>query len=807
MSLLANVPTLSYISWRNMLITYNETTYQIENSHTNKPYIYWNVNNPYLLTTSNIKLDEKAGLFYIIFNDKGTYTVVPNDDIKINFSENPSRDAITERIVGLSNETKDQFVAVEITIDGIKTTVAKCEEDIDKNRVAISTVDQKADEIRLEVQGVEKQYNLDKEAQELRDGFTDAMLGLQSVLGLFLSDMKVYMENNRLTSEEKDSINVYKTSLNENKEKLNIQLDAITEYLLKVGTLEESKIILLNSAKDELNTALNNLLTNIDTVCVDDIFTNTEIVAIVTYFGKVNTEINECKNLVDECIVLGMGGTLIEQVSNITLQQDAIKLEVKENYNSALSRFSELDVTLDGIESRVGTAEGNITTVTQTANKINWLVESGTSSSNMELTSDALNIIADGINLNGYVTFTNLSEKGKTTINGGNITSGTIRGIEIISSVNDNTNRVSMVGDGNYYYSPIKLAGKIAFDSNGEGTEESARDRFLIQSLNSYVLKLLSTGDMSITSYDAIYFEANKLQTNCNLELTGHTLGCGDIYCSNNITCTSITLTDKITTPNVSATTITATNKITTSSISATSITLTDKITTPNVSATTITATQFTVSNSNNIKIAKGTIYDPKNGLKDRDYVRLSNTFMLGETGVMYFINAENADWADIYAGTIYSKQTAITSDMNLKTDIKYVNIDPQTISEDSGLIAPNVNITTEDMHEFIETLPMVSYRMKDDVKNGIDDTYYGFLAQEVLYTKVGSELIKVGEITNDEGETNESYRYSENKFVSFIAGALQEEIKERKEEIENLNNTIISLVERIKDLEDKLNK
>ena len=248
MSLLANVPTLSYISWRNMLITYNETTYQIENSHTNKPYIYWNVNNPYLLTTSNIKLDEKAGLFYIIFNDKGTYTVVPNDDIKINFSENPSRDAITERIVGLSNETKDQFVAVEITIDGIKTTVAKCEEDIDKNRVAISTVDQKADEIRLEVQGVEKQYNLDKEAQELRDGFTDAMLGLQSVLGLFSSDMKVYMENNRLTSEEKDSINVYKTSLNENKEKLNIQLDAITEYLLKVETLEESKIILLNSA-------------------------------------------------------------------------------------------------------------------------------------------------------------------------------------------------------------------------------------------------------------------------------------------------------------------------------------------------------------------------------------------------------------------------------------------------------------------------------------------------------------------------------------------------------------------------------
>ena len=545
MGLLANVPTLSYISWKNMLITYNETTYQIENSHTNKPYIYWNVNNPYLLTTSNIKLEEKTGLFYIIFNDKGTYTVVPNDDIKINFSENPSRDAITERIVGLSNETKDQFVAIQIDVEGIKTSVAKCEEDIDRNRVAISTVDQKADEIRLEVQSVEKQYNLDKEAQELRDGFTDAILGLQSVLGLFSSDMNVYMEDNRLTSEEKDSINVYKTSLNENKEKLNIQLDAITEYLLKVETLEESQIILLNSAKDELNTALNNLLTNIDTVCVDNVFTNTEIVAIVTYFGKVNTEINECKNLVDECIVLGMGGTLIEQVSDITLQQDAIKLEVKENYNSTLSRFSELDVTLDGIESRVGTAEGNITKVTQTANKINWLVESGTSSSNMELTSDALNVIADGINLNGYVTFTSLSEEGETSINGGNITSGTIRGIEIISSINDNTNRVKMVGDGHYYYSPTTLAGKIAFDSNGEGTEWSAKDRFLIQSLDGYVLKLLSTGDMSITSYDTIFFEANNIQTNCSLTLGGilngtfaslaNDITCKNIYCSEGV--------------------------------------------------------------------------------------------------------------------------------------------------------------------------------------------------------------------------------------------------------------------------------
>ena len=215
MGLLANVPTLSYISWKNMIITYDNITYQIENSHTNKPFIYWDVNNPYLLTTSNKKLEERAGLFYIIFNESGVYTVVPNNDIEINFSENPSRDVITEKIIGLSNNTKDQFAAIQVDVEGIKTSVAKCEEDLTKNTSKISTIEQRTDEIGLEVQSIEKQYDTDKEKQALRDDFLNTILDLQSVLGLFSSDMNVYMEDNRLTDEEKDSIEVYKESLNE----------------------------------------------------------------------------------------------------------------------------------------------------------------------------------------------------------------------------------------------------------------------------------------------------------------------------------------------------------------------------------------------------------------------------------------------------------------------------------------------------------------------------------------------------------------------------------------------------------------
>lgn len=121
-----------------------------------------------------------------------------------------------------------------------------------------------------------------------------------------------------------------------------------------------------------------------------------------------------------------------------------------------------------------------------------------------------------------------------------------------------------------------------------------------------------------------------------------------------------------------------------------------------------------------------------------------------------------------------------VTSDRRLKTDIRYVDDDTQSIGE-SGWMAPNVNIHKSDMLEFIETLPIVSYRYKSDVFNEEDITHYGIITQDVLYTKVGSELVKVmytnGRISDEDGYMG----YSPEKLMIFMCGALQEEIKARK--------------------------
>ena len=87
---------------------------------------------------------------------------------------------------------------------------------------------------------------------------------------------------------------------------------------------------------------------------------------------------------------------------------------------------STLSQSVTSITSRVESAEGAISTVSQTANKINWIVASGTSSSNFTITDRAIKLVADTIDLSGYVTFSSLSTSGKTAINGANITTGTI---------------------------------------------------------------------------------------------------------------------------------------------------------------------------------------------------------------------------------------------------------------------------------------------------------------------------------------------------------------------------------------------
>lgn len=330
-----NTPTLSYIQWKHMIITYNNQSYQIQNSYTNKPYIYWDYNQPYDLITSNTMLKEMAGRYYICFNDKGLYTLVPQTDLEISFAENVSRDLISEKILGFKEQNEingQKFATIEQTVDGIKQTVGKVQEDIEGNTQQISTLKQTSDSISAEVSSLDRKFNEDLEAKRLRDDISSAILSLQSTLGLFSSDMSKYMEDNKLSDIEKEEITNYKNELETDKLELNTYLNTIISALKANGQTDKANT--LTTQKDLLNTSIKNLITNINNACVDNVFTNTEISTITSYFANVNSKLTETKNLVNDYIFLGVGGDLIEEIGKIVVQQNQISLSVSKTESS-----------------------------------------------------------------------------------------------------------------------------------------------------------------------------------------------------------------------------------------------------------------------------------------------------------------------------------------------------------------------------------------------------------------------------------------------------------------------------------------
>lgn len=161
--------------------------------------------------------------------------------------------------------------------------------------------------------------------------------------------------------------------------------------------------------------------------------TATEISQTVTNnYSSLTTDISEVRQTASEISsrVTSNYNTLNSSISEVRQTASEISQTVASNYKSLTTDISSVRQTASEISSTVtknyNSLNSSISEVRQTANKISWLVASGTSSSNFTLTSRMAQLVAAQIDLTGFVTFNSLSQSGKTTINGDNITAGSI---------------------------------------------------------------------------------------------------------------------------------------------------------------------------------------------------------------------------------------------------------------------------------------------------------------------------------------------------------------------------------------------
>lgn len=131
--------------------------------------------------------------------------------------------------------------------------------------------------------------------------------------------------------------------------------------------------------------------------------------------------------------VVSLDGKISNNSSLISQTASQIRSEVNSkftNYSTTTQMNSAISQSASSITSSVTTSINGVKTdvsmVEQTANKITWVVKSGSSSSDFTLTDRAISLVASQISLTGYVKFNDLSASGSTSINGANIITGTL---------------------------------------------------------------------------------------------------------------------------------------------------------------------------------------------------------------------------------------------------------------------------------------------------------------------------------------------------------------------------------------------
>ena len=166
----------------------------------------------------------------------------------------------------------------------------------------------------------------------------------------------------------------------------------------------------------------------------EDNFNDTELDSI----GKLITEPIWARIADDEGNIHTLNVTaenLLSQVSDLdgnlsALQQTAETLSSR--ITTADGNISSLQQTASSLSSKVSNVEGSVSTLTQTVNGFSLSVSNGTSSSTIKLMSGSTVISSKTIQFTGGVVFkSELSTKGSTTINGSNITTGTINACNV----------------------------------------------------------------------------------------------------------------------------------------------------------------------------------------------------------------------------------------------------------------------------------------------------------------------------------------------------------------------------------------
>ena len=230
----------------------------------------------------------------------------------------------------------------------------------------------------------------------------------------------------------------------------------------------------------------------------------------------------------------------LEEIANIITEPVYVQLKDDEANIAALTvtaaglgarlsdaegNITQLTATTTSLTSRISDAEGNISSLTQTVNGMTLSVTNGSSSSTIRLLANGVQLSSQSISFSGMVSFTDLSTSGWTTINGDNITTGTIEAIDIYGcTIEGSTFKSVLKANGTVggeiefcYLNTNYVAGGIRLDDQGAGTEYERTYRMFIYTNYvqgvGFAMKLQSASGISMEADENVFLYAGTRMT------------------------------------------------------------------------------------------------------------------------------------------------------------------------------------------------------------------------------------------------------------------------------------------------------
>lgn len=439
---------------------------------------------------------------------------------------------------------------------------------------------------------------------------------------------------------------------------------------------------------------------------------------------------------------------------------------------------------------------GSISQAQQTANKFNWLVKSGSSSSNMELTDDAYKLVSKNINLEGYTTINGgftIDLQGNMTAKNGNF-SGTITGSTLKTSPTDNKyvevktsdysvfngpNKVISIGLRDLTYSdektgsttvtdntPCIYIGADGFNATGETSYTGQTGRYfgMIQSYNH-----LNSIHSSYTGYYQVPYLNFRYNTFYNTIEGSPATSNIRMFANGDIMLAPV------------KDVVLVSNKDDNDLISADGTTeyeLARFYSSKSVWYGSAMNTQAVINEKNSQGMVIG----------DTDIVNNRAALFLAKVGdlddgsnyrtwkphydSMSWLGTSSHRWETLFL----SGSTVQTSDRRDKENVEYIT----NVSNPNAKISSSY--TGEDIYDFVKNIPYATFNMKEDKSN---QNRIGFILQDLLDNDMCRDLIlDNNSIKIEQGAKTNIQPYmgfNQANYISMLGVALQEEIKKRE--------------------------